>query len=59
MGYTTTIAGNQAWVVPQDAKGPGAPPVNEVYVTVGDVEITLLGRIPMPDLLAKAASLRP
>lgn len=57
-GYVTEIAGHPAWVTPVDAQRPGAPPVNVVRVTIDDVEVALLGRISLEDLLAKAARLQ-
>lgn len=58
VGYTTIIGGNPAWVVPQDAQSVGSPPVNVVLVSIEDVEVTLLGRILLPDLLRKAERLQ-
>jgi hypothetical protein len=68
-GYVTTINGNPAWVVPAGSAGsssdgvaPGAGPASEsplvsvVHLTVGDVELTLFGKMPLTDLLATAAT---
>lgn len=56
-GYTMTIAGHPAWVVPQDAQDTGFPPVNVVHVSIGDVEVTLFGQIPVDELIRKAETL--
>jgi hypothetical protein len=58
-GYTTTIAGHPAWVVPPGAQGPGSPPVSVVHVTVGDVDVTLFGRMPIEALVSLAGRLTP
>lgn len=57
-GYATTITGYPAWVVPQDAQAAGFPPVNVVHVTIGDVEVTLFGQMPLDALLGVAETLR-
>lgn len=57
-GYTATIAGHPAWVVPKGSTGPDSPRDNEVYVTIGNVEVALYGLNPLSDLLDKAASLQ-
>lgn len=56
-GYATTIAGHAAWIVPPDAQAPGSPPVSVVHVTIGDVEITLFGRMPVERLVSLAGGL--
>lgn len=56
-GYVTTIEGNPAWVVPANDQGPGEPPVSVVHVSVGEVEVTLLGRMPVDQLVTAAETL--
>lgn len=58
-GYTTSIGGYPAWVVPADAHAPGEPPVSVVHVSIGGVDITLYGRMPMDDLVSLAGTLGP
>lgn len=57
-GYVIDLGGNPAWVTPADSQSPGSPPVNVVRVTIENVEIALLGRIPMDELLAMATTLQ-
>lgn len=56
-GYETSIGGNPAWVVPQDAQEKGFPPVNVVHVSIGDVEVTLFGKMALDQLVTLAGSL--
>jgi hypothetical protein len=58
-GYVTTIGGHAAWVIPPGAREPESPPVSVVHVTIGDVEITLFGRMPVEQLVSLAGSLTP
>lgn len=58
-GYATTIAGHAAWVIPSGAREPESPAVSVVHVTIGDVEITLFGRMPVEQLVSLAGSLTP
>jgi hypothetical protein len=53
-GYTATINGNAAWVVPEDPKSADAPNVSVVHVTIGSVEITLYGRMSSDRLISVA-----
>jgi hypothetical protein len=57
-GYTTEIETHPAWVVPKGSAADGtSPQVNEVYLTIGTVEIALYGQMPLNELLAKAETL--
>jgi hypothetical protein len=55
-GYVTTIAGHPAWVVPASENDTN-PDVSVVHVSIDDVEITLLGRVSLDDLLTDASAL--
>jgi hypothetical protein len=57
-GYTTTIQDHPTWVVPQDSQSPGAPPVNVVHVSIGDVEVSVLSGMKIDDLVALAGTLQ-
>jgi hypothetical protein len=55
-GYVTTIAGNPAWVVPANENDEDSS-VNGIHVSIGEVEVNLLGRIPLKNLLSDASTL--
>jgi hypothetical protein len=57
-GYTTTIAGHPAWVVPRD-EGREHRPFSAVHVTFDRTEVSLLGRVPVKELIEVALSLQP
>lgn len=56
-GYVSTIGGNPAWVVPKDSQAPGFPEVDVVHISVGSLEATLFGQVPMDNLIALAQTL--
>lgn len=56
-GYTTTLNGNPAWIVPQDAQSLGFPEVNVVHTSVGLVEATFFGSVPLDRLTLLASTL--
>lgn len=58
-GYVTTIAGNPAWVVPAGSPHTVDARISSVEVSIGDVEMTFLGRVPVEDLVAYASTLQP
>jgi hypothetical protein len=58
-GYVTTIAGNPAWVVPAGSPHTVDPRISVVDVSIGDVEMKLLGRVSVEDLIAYASTLEP
>jgi hypothetical protein len=53
-GYTATINGNPAWVVPEDPQSSDAPNVSVVHVTIHSVEVTLYGRMSSDRLISVA-----
>jgi hypothetical protein len=53
-GYTATINGNPAWVVPEDPQSSDAPNVSVVHVTIDSVEVTLYGRMSSDRLISVA-----
>lgn len=56
-GYTTTINGRPAWVIPADSRAPEQPPVNVVHVAIDGVDVTLYGRMKIDDLVSIAGTL--
>jgi hypothetical protein len=58
-GYVTTIGGNPAWVVPAGSPHTVDPRISVVDISIGDVEISFLGRVPVDDLIQYASTLRP
>jgi hypothetical protein len=56
-GYTTILNGNPAWVVPKDSQEPGFPEVDVVHTSVGSVEATFFGQMPLDALVLLASSL--
>lgn len=58
-GYLTTIGGNPAWVVPAGSPQTVDPRISVVEVSIGEVEMTLFGRVPVGDLIAYASTLQP
>jgi hypothetical protein len=57
-GQATRIAGSPAWVVPgADADEKQWSDINSIYVSIGRVEVTLYGTVPLADLEKVAASL--
>ena len=58
-GEATTLGEYPAWIVPADAQGLGAPPVNLIYLTRGNVEITFYYRGSMEELRRIAESTPP
>jgi hypothetical protein len=56
LGYTATISGRPAWVIP-DHDGNPAPGVACIHVAIGNVEVTMFGKMPIEDLLTEAESL--
>lgn len=59
VGYVTTINGNPAWIVPAGSAHTVDPRISSVKVSIGDVEMTFLGRVPVDDLIQYASTLRP
>jgi hypothetical protein len=58
-GYVTTIVGHPAWVVPAGSPHTADARISSVQVSIGDVEMTFLGRVPVGDLIAYASTLQP
>jgi hypothetical protein len=58
-GYVTTIGGHPAWVVPAGSPHTADARISSVQVSIGDVEVTFLGRVPVEDLIAYASTLQP
>jgi hypothetical protein len=56
-GYVTTIAGNPAWVVPAGSSHTVDARISSVQVSIGEVEMTFLGLVPVGDLIAYASTL--
>lgn len=56
-GSTTTLGSHPAWIIPENAQAPGAPPVSVIHVSRGKVDITLYGIMPIEDLKEVAQSL--
>jgi hypothetical protein len=56
-GYTTSLNGNPAWIVPKDAQAPGFPEVNVVHISLGAVEATFFGNITLDELTLLASTL--
>jgi hypothetical protein len=54
-GYTTSISGSPAWVVPSRSDARGS--IDFAYVTIGDVEVTLIGHMSSQDLVSLAGTL--
>ncbi len=59
VGYVTSINGNPAWVVPAGSSHSVDQRISSVAVSIGDVEMTFLGRVTVEDLIAYASTLRP
>lgn len=59
VGYVTSINGNPAWIVPAGSAHTVDPRISSVEVSIGDVEMTFLGRLPVDDLIQYASTLRP
>jgi hypothetical protein len=55
-GYTSTIAGNPAWVIP-DSDNHLDSTESVVHVTIGSWEVQLLGRMPADQLVSIARTL--
>ncbi|MGZ4129839.1 MAG: hypothetical protein ACXVPR_03305, partial [Actinomycetota bacterium] len=58
-GYVTTVGGNPAWVVPAGSPQTLDPRISVVDLSIGDVEVSFLGRVPVEDLLQYAGTLQP
>jgi len=58
-GYLTTISGNPAWVIPAGSPHTVDPRVSVVELSIGEVDVTLYGRVPVEDLIQYASTLRP
>jgi hypothetical protein len=55
LGYTSDLAGQPAWVIPDHPDNP-APGVASVHLAVAGTEVTLYGKMPVDDLVQLAAS---
>ena len=58
-GYLMTISGNPARVVPAGSPQTVDPGISVVNLSIGDVEVTLFGRVPVDDLIQYASTLQP
>ena len=63
VGYVTTIVGHPAWVVPAGSKSTTGtvsddPTISTVNISIGNTEVTLLGRVPVSDLVRYASTLQ-
>lgn len=58
-GYLTTISGNPARVVPAGSPQTVDRRISVVNLSIGDVEVTLFGRVPVDDLIQYASTLQP
>lgn len=58
-GYLTTISGSPAWVIPAGSPQTVDPRISVVELSIGEVDVTLFGRVPVEDLIQYASTLRP
>lgn len=56
-GYTTSLNGDPAWIVPKDAQAPGFPEVNVVHISLGGVEAPFFGSMALDKLTLLASTL--
>jgi hypothetical protein len=59
IGYLMTISGNPARVVPAGSPQTIDPRISVVNLSIGDVEVTLFGRVPVDELIQYASTLQP
>jgi len=58
-GYTGRISGHPAWVIPEDSRAPGEPPVSVVHVNIDGVDVTVYAKASIDEAVAIAESLQP
>jgi hypothetical protein len=56
VGWTTTINGHPALVIPANAQGDGFPPTTVVDISLGSVEVSLHADVSVEELVAIAAT---
>jgi hypothetical protein len=56
-GFTTTLGGKPAWIIPAGDRGPGEPEVNIIQVTREGLDITFYGTMSLEELQKTAESL--
>ena len=59
IGYLMTISGSPARVVPAGSPQTIDPRISVVNLSIGDVEVTLFGRVPVDELIQYASTLQP